>query len=124
MTWKNLDLKITIANTEKGATTKTKTLHVLKGLNGYAKSGECMAVMGGSGAGKSTLLNIISGRFDVEKNMELTGDVKLNGDDMKWETYKNVIGFVMQKDIFMETLTVREIFEFVINLRDYKLSDK
>ena len=83
-----------------------------------------MAVMGGSGAGKSTLLNIISGRFDVEKNMELTGDVKLNGDDMKWETYKNVIGFVMQKDIFMETLTVREIFEFVINLRDYKLSDK
>ena len=43
---------------------------------------------------------------------------------MKWETYKNIVGFVMQKDIFMETLTVREIFEFVINLRDYKLSEK
>lgn len=83
-----------------------------------------MAVMGGSGAGKSTLLNIISGRFSVEKNMELTGDVKLNGEDMEWDTYKNIIGFVMQKDIFMETLTVREIFEFVINLRNYKLTEK
>ena len=51
--------------------------------------------MGGSGAGKSTLLNIISGRFSVEKNMVLTGEVKLNGDEMKWETYKNIVGFVM-----------------------------
>ena len=64
-----MDLKITVANTEKNASTRTKVLHVLRGLSGYAKSGECLAVMGGSGAGKSTLLNIISGRFTVEKNM-------------------------------------------------------
>lgn len=56
-----------------------RTLHILKGISGYAESGECLAIMGGSGAGKSTLLNIISGRFDVEKNMRLSGNVKLNG---------------------------------------------
>lgn len=64
-------------------------------MSGYAESGECLAIMGGSGAGKSTLLNILAGRFDVEKNMELGGHVKLNGFKVEWKKYWNIIGFVM-----------------------------
>jgi len=111
LTWENVDLKINL-KTKKSICAKvvTKQLHILKGVTGYAKSGECLAIMGGSGAGKSTLLNILSGKFDVEDNMELTGTVKINGDTMNWEKYRNITGFVMQRDIFMESLKVEEIF--------------
>lgn len=51
--------------------------------------------MGGSGAGKSTLLNILAGRFHSTNNMKLSGSVKLNGDIMNWDKYRNVTGFVM-----------------------------
>lgn len=95
---------------------KDKELHVLKDVSGYAESGECLAIMGGSGAGKSTLLNILSGRFEVESNMNLSGQVLLNGHKMDWEEYKNIIGFVMQRDIFFESLKVNEIFRFVVDL--------
>lgn len=78
--------------------------------------------MGGSGAGKSTLLNIISGKFGLKKNMRLSGKVLINKEKMKWEKFRNVTGFVMQKDIFMDVLTVREIFQFVVNLKNFELS--
>ncbi len=37
---------------------------VLNGISGYAKGGECLAIIGGSGAGKSSLLNILSDRIE------------------------------------------------------------
>ena len=37
---------------------------------------------------------------------------------MTWDKYRNIVGFVMQRDIFMESLTVIEILEFVNNLID------
>ena len=95
---------------------KDKELHILKGITGYAESGECLAIMGGSGAGKSTLLNILAGRFEVESNMSLEGEVLLNGHKMSWSEYKNIIGFVMQRDIFFESLKVNEIFRLVVDL--------
>lgn len=110
LTWRNLDLEIDVKKKGKGCSSTKTTLHILKDLSGIAKSGECLAIMGGSGAGKSTLLNIISGKFNVTSNIRLKGAVKLNGEEMTWEKFRNVIGFVMQKDIFMDVLTVREIF--------------
>ena len=64
LTWENINLKIDVS-TKKSIFGKkhTKTLNILNGITGYAKSGECLAIMGGSGAGKSTLLNILSGKF-------------------------------------------------------------
>lgn len=40
----------------------------------------------------------------------------INGDRMVWTKYRNVIGFVMQRDIFNENLKIEEILNFVINL--------
>lgn len=51
--------------------------------------------MGGSGAGKSTLLNIISGRLKSSKNVKVSGDIKINGEDIVWNKFRNVFGFVM-----------------------------
>ncbi len=117
LTWQNIDLKITINKSKKLCGKENRELHVLKNITGYARSGECLAIMGGSGAGKSTLLNILAGRFDVSKNMEFQGKVLLNGQPMSWDKYKNIIGFVMQRDVFMESLQVDEIFRFVVDLR-------
>lgn len=82
LTWKDLDLKIEVNKSNKLFKKNMETLHILKGVSGYAESGECLAIMGGSGAGKSTLLNILAGKFAVEKNMSLEGQVLLNGDKM------------------------------------------
>ena len=80
--------------------------------------------MGGSGAGKSTLLNILAGKFDVKSNMKLNGKVTINGDTMTWAKYRNITGFVMQRDIFMESLSIEEIFKFVTDLIDPKESEQ
>ncbi len=72
--------------------------------------------MGSSGAGKSTLLNILADRVQLDSNSSLTGSVSINSDKMVWQKYRNIIGFVMQKDIFNENLKIEEILNFVINL--------
>ena len=120
LTWENIDLKINI-KTRNCFKMKNKKMHILKNISGYAKSGECLAIMGGSGAGKSTLLNIISGKLQNSSKIELKGKILLNGHPMNYDKYKNIIGFVLQSDIFLETMTVNEIFNFVISMKDSKM---
>lgn len=52
----------------------------------------------------------------IESNFKYSGDIKLNGEDFSWKRFKNVTGFVMQKDLFEENLKVKEILQFVIEL--------
>jgi ABC-type multidrug transport system ATPase subunit len=63
LSWQNVDLKVRVAPNGKFFERKTKELHLIKSVSGYAQSGECLAIMGSSGAGKSTLLNILADRF-------------------------------------------------------------
>jgi len=53
LTWE--DLQVTVPNGRKGRKP------ILKGLTGYAKPGQLLAVMGPSGCGKSTLLDALAG---------------------------------------------------------------
>ncbi len=116
LTWKDVDLKIRIK--EPGFLNfKTFERHILKNMSGIAYNGECLAIMGGSGAGKSTLLNILSNRFEKGKHITLRGEVMLNNNKMIWDKYRTIMGFVMQRDIFLEVLTIREIFNFVVELK-------
>jgi len=54
LTWE--DLQVTVPNGRKGRKA------ILKGLTGYAKPGQLLAVMGPSGCGKSTLLDALAGK--------------------------------------------------------------
>ena len=124
LTWKNL--KVQINEKKKTGFCKSKVVPklILDNVSGYAKSGECLAIIGGSGAGKSTLLNAISDKFVKEKNFETGGEVHLGTEVMDFEKYKKQVGFVMQADYFLENLTVREYFKFAVDLKKSNLNEK
>ncbi|KAL6779156.1 hypothetical protein ACKKBF_B18545 [Auxenochlorella protothecoides x Auxenochlorella symbiontica] len=88
---------------------KTKNGQVralLRDIQGTARPGRLLAILGPSGAGKTTLLNILAGQLPFNKNIELTGRVLANGRPL--DSLLGHVGFVAQEDIFYSQLTVRE----------------
>ncbi len=86
---------------------------LLNGVNGYAKPGVMVALMGASGAGKTTLLNTLSQRQTVGV---VSGSMLVNGKMLDTE-FQRSTGFVEQMDLHEESATVREAIEFSALLR-------
>ncbi|XP_062211152.1 ABC transporter G family member 1-like [Phragmites australis] len=86
---------------------------ILCGLNGYAHSGEVLAIMGPSGCGKSTLLDALAGRLG--SNVSQKGDILINGRRQK-PAY-GTSAYVTQDDVLMTTLTVREAMHYSAQLQ-------
>ena len=124
LTWRNLKVQINEKKKTGFCKSEVTPKLILDNVSGYAKSGECLAIIGGSGAGKSTLLNVISDKFVKEKNFETGGEVHLGTEVMDFEKYKKQVGFVMQADYFLENLTVREYFKFAVDLKKSYLKEK
>ena len=61
--------------------------------------------MGPSGSGKTTLLNALAGQVGVQKNLDLAGEVLVNGQPMELSQHRQ--GYVQQEDMFFSQLTVR-----------------
>jgi ABC-type multidrug transport system ATPase subunit len=61
--------------------------------------------MGASGAGKTTFLDILARKNKVGAT---GGDFYLNGEKIRDDEFKSVIGFVDQDDTLLPTLTVHE----------------
>ena len=82
-------------------------------MNGIAKPGDLMAIMGASGAGKTTLLNVIN--FRNRGNLKISGQVKVNGQEVSSSaTLAGISGYVQQEDLFIGTMTVRETLRFQV----------
>lgn len=124
LTWKDLGYEVTVKVKKGFLKHEKKPLTILSDMNGYVKSGECLAIIGGSGAGKSSFMNLLSDRIKIVKETKITGSVEINNQPMSYEKFKHVIGFVMQTDIFLEHLTVKEYFKFAIDLRATNLSEE
>lgn len=107
--WNNVKFDVSIKKDQKR--------DILKGISGYAKAGELLAIMGSTGAGKTSLLNILSQRVQSTKSTQVSGEFKLNGQDFSAKNFKKYAAYIMQEDILMETLTPREILKFSATLR-------
>jgi len=71
------------------------------------------AILGPTGSGKTSLLDVLAGR---KQKKFLSGNVLVNG-QYQTKSFRLSSGFVVQDDIIMGTLTVRENIHFSANLR-------
>ncbi|KAL4092693.1 hypothetical protein PRIC1_011684 [Phytophthora ramorum] len=106
--WRNINLKATTTNPQ---TKKPEEKVILTNVSGSAHPGELLVIMGPSGAGKSSLLDCISGR-----NRAVEGEIVLNGQPWNDST-KRLASYVMQDDLFYQTITVKEHLVFQAKLR-------
>ena len=86
---------------------------LLHNVNGYAKPGVMVALMGASGAGKTTLLNTLSQR---QKMGVVSGEMLVDGRPLGPQ-FRRITGFVEQMDLHDMTATIREAIEFSAVLR-------
>jgi ABC-type multidrug transport system ATPase subunit len=86
---------------------------ILNGVHAHIPSGSLTAIFGASGSGKSSLLNAMSHRFS-DKHLQTSGTILYNDDD-RLESVRSA--YVMQHDVLLPTLTVRETLQFAAELR-------
>ncbi|TWU72067.1 hypothetical protein ED733_003385 [Metarhizium rileyi] len=103
-TWENISYTVPTAQGPK---------KLLNDINGYAKPGVLVALMGASGAGKTTLLNTLSQRQTVGV---VEGDMLVDG-SAPASDFQRRTGFVEQMDLHEGSATVREALEFSALLR-------
>ncbi|KFO92416.1 ATP-binding cassette sub-family G member 2, partial [Buceros rhinoceros silvestris] len=91
---------------------KTYDKEVLRDVNGIMRPG-LNAILGPTGSGKSSLLDVLAARKDPHG---LSGDILINGAPQP-ANFKCTSGYVVQDDVVMGTLTVRENLKFSAALR-------
>ncbi|WYZ43271.1 hypothetical protein EsH8_VI_000970 [Colletotrichum jinshuiense] len=89
----------------------SKTL--LHHVNASLQPGTLTAIIGGSGSGKTTLLNTMSERM-ISARLSQGGSITFNGNE---GIHNARHAYVMQQDILLPTLTVRETLQYSADLR-------
>uniref|UniRef100_H3H6S7 ABC transporter domain-containing protein n=1 Tax=Phytophthora ramorum TaxID=164328 RepID=H3H6S7_PHYRM len=87
---------------------------ILKNVSGVFKPGTITLVLGQPGSGKSSLMKLLSGRFPVEKNIAMDGEVTYNGSSAS-NMHKHLpqfVSYVTQRDKHYSLLSVKETLEF------------
>ena len=91
-----------------------KKLTICNNVNLTINPGELVAIIGGSGAGKTSIMNCISGYSTPTSGQVLVNDVDLYEN---YDTLKYIIGYVPQKDIVYDNLTVHDMLRYSARLR-------
>lgn len=91
-----------------------KPIKILNDISFTIQEGEYVAIVGGSGAGKSTLLDAITGRRKAT-----SGSIFYDLNDYYTfsNCYQKVIGYVPQRDIMHEDLTVEKTLYFYSQIK-------
>ena len=83
---------------------------ILNDISGVCPGGYITAILGSSGAGKTSLLNVLACRITNTPLTKLEGTLTANGQPYDYSKFYSFSSYVMQNDILMQTLTVREAF--------------
>ncbi|KAJ4368375.1 Multidrug resistance protein [Neocucurbitaria cava] len=102
--WKDLSYEIKVGKTSK---------RILDNIEGWVKPRTMTALMGASGAGKTTLLNVLADRTTTGV---ITGE-KLVATHFQGLAFARRVGYVQQRDLHLNTMTVREALEFSALMR-------
>eukprot|EP01033_Poteriospumella_lacustris_P010357 gene10357-7362_t len=86
-----------------------RSVTLLDGVSGDVAPGEMCALMGASGAGKSTLLDVLAARKTTGR---VAGVVRYNA-----ERAPAALAYVLQDNVHLGLLTVRETIHFAAQLR-------
>lgn len=86
---------------------------ILNGIHAHMPAGSLTAIIGSSGSGKTSLLNVMAGRMEATK-LKVSGSTTFNGIP---SINKIRSAYVMQQDILIPTLTVRETLQYSADLR-------
>lgn len=86
---------------------------IVNNVNAHMSCGSLTAILGGSGSGKTSLLNSMSHRMSGGR-LKTSGTVLYNGDP-KLTSIRSA--YVMQQDILLPSLTVRETLLYAAELR-------
>ncbi|KAL9025280.1 MAG: hypothetical protein Q9196_005865, partial [Gyalolechia fulgens] len=101
-----------IFNRQTKPSTKTYK-RILHHVSAKMPSGSLTAILGGSGSGKTTMLHALSHRIGGSR-LRLGGEILYNGDPHISEVRN---AYVMQHDVLLPTLTVRETLLYAAELR-------
>uniref|UniRef100_T1JB20 Protein white n=1 Tax=Strigamia maritima TaxID=126957 RepID=T1JB20_STRMM len=124
LTWKDVNVHCVQVSKQKCCSWFRKksvqsTKQILYNVNGLAKPGELLAIMGASGAGKSTLLNILT--IKNQNALTVSGQVLINHQPVTSKVIAAVSAYVQQDDLFVGTLTVKEQLIFQVDLTQHAM---
>ncbi|XP_076481000.1 protein brown isoform X3 [Bombus vancouverensis nearcticus] len=89
-----------------------ENLSILKGVSGYAVTGNLIAIMGPSGAGKTTLLAALAGKIEPA-----AGSVSINGQIVSQMIMSKISSYLPQFNALPTSLTVEEYLLFSYALK-------
>jgi ABC-type multidrug transport system ATPase subunit len=89
------------------------TKDILRNVCASMPRGSLTAILGASGSGKTSFLNLLSHRMQ-DSRMKVAGDVRYNGSPNLSSVRS---AYVMQQDVLLSTLTVRETLRYAAELR-------
>jgi len=98
--------------------TYKKDVKALSDFNLELQSGTTLGLLGPNGAGKSTFVNILANIIKRDSGEIYIFDKKI---EEKSYQYKSICGFVLEKPVYIEKLSILEYIEFAGKM--YQLSD-